>query len=60
MSSRDFELFREWVEALVEEKLECALNRNPVVESLRRMRLEEKLINHIEGIEDGNEGKESE
>lgn len=45
---KQFEMLREWIEAIVDEKIEQAFNRDSSIEGLRRMRLETELLNFIE------------
>lgn len=52
---KQFDLLREWIEAIVDEKIEQAFNRNSTVEYLRRTRVEEQLIKLIEESKDGIE-----
>lgn len=49
---RQFDLLREWIGAIVDEKIEQAFNRNSSVEGLRRMKLEADLIKLIEESKD--------
>jgi hypothetical protein len=51
-TDKQFELFREWIEAIVDEKIEQAFSRNSSLEYLRRLKLEEQLINLIEESRD--------
>jgi hypothetical protein len=51
-TDEQFELLREWIEAIVDEKIEQAFNRNSSIEGLRRMKLEADLIKLIEESKD--------
>jgi hypothetical protein len=57
---KQFKLLRDWIEAIVDEKIEQAFNRDSSIEELRRKKIETKLIKLIEESRDGNEGKDSE
>lgn len=54
-TDQQFELFREWIEAIVDEKIEQAFNRNSSLEELRRRKIEDELIKLIEESQNGNE-----
>jgi hypothetical protein len=58
-TDKQFELLREWIEAIVDEKIEQAFSRNSSLEEMRRRRVEEQLINLIEERRDGNESEVS-
>lgn len=49
---KQFELFRDWIEAIIDVKIEDAFNRDSSIEELRRMKLEAKLIKLIEESRD--------
>lgn len=51
-TDKQFELLREWIEAIVDEKIEQAFNRSSSIEELRRRKVEEQLINLIEESRD--------
>ena len=59
-TDKQFELLREWIEAIVDEKIEQAFSRNSSLEEMRRRRVEEQLLNLIEGSVNGNEGSSEE
>ena len=59
-TDRQFKLLRDWIEAIVDEKIEQAFNRDSSIEELRRKKIEGKLLNLIEESQNGNEGKDSE
>ena len=56
---KQFKLLRDWVEAIVDEKVEQAFNRDSSIEELRRKKIEIKLLKLIEESQNGNEGKNS-
>lgn len=58
-SDKQFELLRDWIEAIVDEKIEQAFCRNSSLEELRRRKIEAELLNIIEVSTNGNEGKDS-
>ncbi len=58
-TDRQFKLFRDWIEAIVDEKIEQAFNRDSSIEELRRKKIEAKLLKLIEESQNGNEGKVS-
>ena len=45
MSDQQFEAFKAWIEALIDEKVEAAFNRDGGQEYLRRYKLEQELKN---------------
>lgn len=57
-TDRQFKLFRDWIEAIVDEKVEQAFNRDSSIEELRRKKVEAKLLKLIEESQNGNEGSE--
>ena len=57
-TDQQFELLREWIESIVDEKIEQAFSRNSSLEEMRRRRVEEQLLNLIEGKINGNESEE--
>lgn len=59
-TDRQFKLFRDWIEAIVDEKVEQAFNRDSSIEELRRKKIEAKLLKIIEESQNGNESKDSE
>lgn len=54
---KQFRLLRDWVEAIVDEKVEQAFNRDSSIEELRRKKIETKLLKIIEESQNGNEGE---
>lgn len=58
-TDRQFKLFKDWIEAIVDEKIEQAFNRDSSIEELRRKKIEAKLLKLIEESQNGNEGKVS-
>jgi hypothetical protein len=56
-TDRQFKLLRGWIEAIVDEKVEQAFNRDSSIEELRRKKIEAKLLKLIEESQNGNEGK---
>lgn len=59
-TDRQFKLLRDWIEAIVDEKIEQAFNRDSSIEELRRKKIETKLLKIIEESQNGNESKDSE
>ena len=59
-TDRQFKLLRDWIEAIVDEKIEQAFNRDSSIEELRRKKIEGKLLNLIEESQNGNESKDRE
>ena len=57
---KQFRLLRSWVEAIVDEKIEQAFNRDSSIEELSRRKIEGKLLKIIEESQNGNESKDSE
>jgi hypothetical protein len=56
-TDRQFKLLRDWIEAIVDEKIEQAFNRDSSIEELRRKKIETKLLKIIEESQNGNEGE---
>jgi hypothetical protein len=56
---KQFKLLRDWIEAIVDEKIEQAFNRDSSIEELRRKKIETKLIKLIEESRNGNESEGS-
>jgi hypothetical protein len=54
---KQFRLLRDWIEAIVDEKIEQAFNRDSSIEELRRKKIETKLLKIIEESQNGNEGE---
>jgi hypothetical protein len=59
-TNKQFRMLREWIEAIVDEKVEQAFNRDSSIEELRRKKIETKLLKLIEESQNGDEGKDSE
>ena len=59
-TDRQFKLLRDWIEAIVDEKIEQAFNRDSSIEELRRKKIEGKLLKLIEESQNGNENKDRE
>lgn len=59
-TDRQFKLLRDWIEAIVDEKIEQAFNRDSSIEELRRKKIETKLLKLIEESQNGDESKDSE
>lgn len=59
-TDRQFKLLRDWIEAIVDEKIEQAFNRDSSIEELRRKKIEAKLLNIIEESKHGNQSSEEE
>lgn len=57
-TDRQFKLFKDWIEAIVDEKVEQAFNRDSSIEELRRKKIEAKLLKLIEESQNGNESSE--
>jgi hypothetical protein len=53
-------MLREWIEAIVDEKVEQAFNRDSSIEELRRKKIETKLLKLIEESQNGDKGEDSE
>jgi hypothetical protein len=58
-TDKQFKLLRDWIEAIVDEKVEQAFNRDSSIEELRRKKIETKLLKLIEESQNGNEGEGS-
>ena len=56
-TDKQFKLLRDWIEAIVDEKVEQAFNRDSSIEELRRKKIESKLLKLIEESQNGNEGE---
>ena len=56
-TDRQFKLLRDWIEAIVDEKIEQAFNRDSSIEELRRKKIEGKLLKLIEESQNGNESE---
>ena len=54
---KQFRLLRDWIEAIVDEKIEQAFNRDSSIEELRRKKIETKLLKLIEESQNGNESE---
>lgn len=59
-TDRQFKLFRDWIEAIVDEKVEQAFNRDSSIEELRRKKIEAKLLKLIEESTNGNQSEDGE
>ena len=57
-TDKQFRLLRGWIEAIVDEKVEQAFNRDSSIEELRRKKIEAKLLNIIEESKNGDESSE--
>ena len=58
-TDKQFKLLRDWIEAIIDEKVEQAFNRDSSIEELRRRKIEGKLLKLIEESQNGNEGEDS-
>ena len=50
-SDKQFELLREWIGAIVDEKIEEAFNRNSSLEYIRRTNIEKQLLKLVEEMQ---------
>jgi len=50
-SDKQFELLREWIKAIVDEKIERAFSRDSSLEYLRRIDIEKQLLKLVEEMQ---------